>query len=162
MGLNLIGSSTVAMAFIIGVVDAQIIMLVTGHTIDRCYKIHEYLPNRPKSKFKSSTTIPSVNQVSITLSDRTSFFSFITDQCQMLISLLSSKMVDASKPLDHTDLGTGHVLTTSSLSFFTNNFFNHFWILDSEASKHITYNVSFFTHYLRFMTFFIFPPLILT
>lgn len=66
---------------------------ITGHTVDKCYKVHGYPPGHPKFKLKQHDYKPLVNQVragppsSCDISDKLS-----SDQCKQLITLLSSQL----------------------------------------------------------------------
>ncbi|XP_035541429.1 uncharacterized protein LOC118344547 [Juglans regia] len=60
---------------------------IPGHTIEKCFKLHEYPPGY-RSKGKYSTPSSSVHQVA---GDSMSSFPLTPQQCQQLIALLNSE-----------------------------------------------------------------------
>ncbi|KAJ1380432.1 Zinc finger, CCHC-type superfamily [Sesbania bispinosa] len=91
-----------------------------GHTVDKCYKIHGYPPGHPKSKNKVANPNNVIHQVSGQLhaspiTDQSpssnigscSNLPFTTDQCQLLLSLLSSQLNAQSTPTTNS-VSTNH------------------------------------------------------
>ena len=123
----------------------------SGHTIDRCYKLHGYPPGyKPKSR---APTMPVANTSIKQISDQTdakkdsedgSVGSFVktlnTSQYQQLMSMLSAHLV-STKVDDSSEnpSATGTCFTVSMHPVLM-----HKWIVDTGATKHICYNTNLF------------------
>ncbi|KAA8520815.1 hypothetical protein F0562_011488 [Nyssa sinensis] len=106
-----------------------------GHTIDRCYFIHGFLPGprKPGPNCKSSahqvssaTNTPSISSLPFTLA-----------QCQQLLTMLTNTTQSSSI--------ANHVSNTEhSLSGIPSS--DHLWILDSGATDHMVHSPTDLTY----------------
>ncbi|XP_073120340.1 uncharacterized protein [Henckelia pumila] len=138
---------------------------INGHTIDKCYKINGYPPGY-RHYYRSSSTNNSqaaVHQLSVTTQESASttqvaptFGSFFqtlnSDQCQHLMTLMSSQMV-SSIPHSQQEPSSSTNPTGTCFSVMQNSLFfdPQLWIFDSGASHHVCVNLSMF-HNLQSVT----------
>ena len=124
---------------------------MTGHTIQRCYKIHSY-PRGHRSyrgkKLAASVTqeqegvswLEDVHNSSSAQEPALSLPTLNSEQYQQLLSLLSKQQAEGNTPgTSRTSVGTGF-MTGKHFSFLI-SFSNGDWIIDSGASDHITPNL---------------------
>jgi hypothetical protein len=141
---------------------------ITGHTVDKCYKLHRYPPGY---KFKGK--MHSTNQSSANVEDP--HLPFTQAQCRQLLSMLSSQAsLQSSQPPVHNQIvsqestsSTSHQAASaisqfmSSISSFSRTIpkhsifsvqhvnitrFSHStWILDTSATDHMLHSLSKFT-----------------
>ena len=139
-----------------------------GHTIERCYKIHGYPPGyKPRPKTQTGSTQFSANQISahsVTQSNHDSgnvggqelhdsgnvggfIQSLNSNQYQQLMTMLSSHLASSIPTPAAQDnatvsyaTGTCFLVPLKSVSHS-----NHFWIVDSGATRHICSNANLFT-----------------
>ncbi|KAJ1418352.1 hypothetical protein SESBI_15852 [Sesbania bispinosa] len=70
---------------------------VLGHTVDKCFKIHDYPHGfKPKSKSVSVSNSHTVNQVSESSVDTSTAATLTASQCRQLISMLSTQLANTS------------------------------------------------------------------
>ncbi|KAL4379256.1 hypothetical protein GQ457_02G035690 [Hibiscus cannabinus] len=117
-----------------------------GHTKEKCYKLHGYPPGYG-SRTKNPVNNP-VNNVVVADSSSTSSAqqSLTSQQCQQLISMLTSQLQAASTAeVSSTSINLamqGKLLSfISSLSSFD---VQNSWIIDSGASRHVCYSKELF------------------
>ena len=117
-----------------------------GHTIEKCYKLHDYPPGyKPRQK---THAVP-VNQVSIPASsddkshDPSTIGAFMntlnSNQYQQLMTMLSHHLVSSNPPSDITDVpSTSYAAGICSFAPVISKFSSaHIWLIDYRASRHI-------------------------
>ena len=129
----------------------------SGHTVDRCYKLHGY-PLGYKQKSKSQNAV--INQVSSQVDspsvqkaahDNGQIGTFIknlnSDQYQQLMTVLSNHLLSTVN-MNASDSSSApsihHAGICFSLSLSTLDSYSSLWILDFGASTHICSNANFF------------------
>ncbi|KAF5447720.1 hypothetical protein F2P56_033249, partial [Juglans regia] len=119
---------------------------LTGHTVDRCYKLHGYPPGYRQNPI---TKTSSVHQVSLSstgfdeasmASDSTPHFPFTKEQCQQLLSFLQPSSTQPTTMNAMSNLLS--VSNSLSLSGMINSpdFVSkqsNSWIIDSGATDHM-------------------------
>ena len=118
---------------------------ITGHTIDKCYKIHGYPPGY---KFKGkNTSIPhSANQVAVQNSGTETSIAVPANQYQQLLALLASHITQ-NNPVSTEAHDTSNPVE-SGIVLSAHNSFVHsssHWIIDSGATCHIAHNIASFS-----------------
>ncbi|XP_073119820.1 uncharacterized protein [Henckelia pumila] len=124
----------------------------TGHTIDKCYRLHGYPPSHPKYKPKQIEEKPRANHTLASIDEhRNNGADFLNpDQCIQLITFLSSKHQSGldntmvkEKPESSVSCFTGILsMTVTNSSLICSS-----WILDTGATHHICCSLeSFFSH----------------
>jgi hypothetical protein len=141
---------------------------VTGHTIEKCYKIHGFPPGFKFTRNKSAGTSSSANQVQLTES---SPLPFTQSQVQQLMTFMQNMQANSSA----SALQVGGVSNTTSnclnssnegipysvfhhTSVFSNPKYSvfsschtsilpqpHTWIIDTGATDHMINSISLFT-----------------
>jgi hypothetical protein len=134
---------------------------ITGHTVEKCYKIHGYPPGyKPRGRAAANqVTAPSMgNQGSAPL-------SITSEQCQQLLSFLNSQMSNEASTSNH-QAATAVMANSSNFSgilhhsqilhspkhtvFSTkivnrNAYSNGTWVIDTGATDHMVYSTKLFT-----------------
>ena len=112
-----------------------------GHTIDKCYKIHDYPPGH-KSRFKDQ-----VNTAEGTNADSQAIDNLSDEQCHKLIQMLSNKLSSTDDKGKSGDVNMA-TFTAGSLKFIANltnsTYDRDLWIIDYGASWHICSDRSLF------------------
>ena len=117
---------------------------ITGHTIDKCFKIHGYPPGY-KFKGKNSLAPHVANQVAVQDNTAESSVAIPVNQYQQLLALLTSHLTQNNPvPTEAHELSnpieSGIVLSAHN-SVLHNS--SH-WIIDSGATCHIAHDITFF------------------
>jgi hypothetical protein len=110
-----------------------------GHWKSNCYKLHGYPKNKPQYREATNghagSSMAVNNAISSSTSSEINVPGLTNDQCSRLLDLLS--------PVNNLVLNTnsanfvGNLVSCNSASFS-----NHEWIIDLDASDHITSNLS--------------------
>ncbi|XP_057529877.1 uncharacterized protein LOC130808419 [Amaranthus tricolor] len=117
----------------------------TGHTKDRCYKLHGLPSNlTTKSNWKNNKVAALVDlenpEPHKLKSIPAGSNSFTNEQYNMLLHLINQQKKEDS-PILAEDSNTACFLAGKQCLFSTNN---ALWIIDSGATNHITFNLDFF------------------
>ncbi|KAL5787305.1 hypothetical protein ACOSP7_004254 [Xanthoceras sorbifolium] len=147
---------------------------IMGHTMDRCYKLHGYPPGyKPKGKAQqqqqsslqsiSKSTLSSSSGVSSPFAMTATAFSLLpshltADQCQQLISYLSTQLHQISlTPLEALST-IGPSISSCSGNLFSFPFSNHrylnsrTWVIDSSATHHVCCDSTLFSSFTEIPT----------
>uniref|UniRef100_A0A2N9GXX7 Retrotransposon Copia-like N-terminal domain-containing protein n=1 Tax=Fagus sylvatica TaxID=28930 RepID=A0A2N9GXX7_FAGSY len=133
---------------------------ITGHTVEKCYKIHGYPPGyKPRGRAAANqVTAPSMgNQGSAPL-------SITSEQCQQLLSFLNSQMSNEASTSNHQAatvmanssnfsgiLHHSQILHSPKHTVFStkivnrNAYSNGTWVIDTGATDHMVYSTKLFT-----------------
>ena len=114
---------------------------ISGHSVERCFKIHGYTPNF-KFKDKKVTVAATLNQ-SVSNTDHSTDSSppISMAQYQQLMALLN-------KPNSTTAAETqDHAMLAGKLCLLANNPSQNGWLIDSGATDHICSDLSVFLTY---------------
>ena len=112
---------------------------ITGHTIQRCYKIHGYAPGHRLYKGKRVAAAVHNEQpnYSPVVQSSSAAPPLTSEQHTQLMQLLSKYSSDMNSNIGSEDIGAAGFLAGKGYCMVT--FFAHkTWILDSGASDHIT------------------------
>jgi hypothetical protein len=136
-----------------------------GHTMEKCYHLHNSPPSFKFTKGKNAVDSQSANQVSESESPFVTL-PIIQEQIQQLFAMLKphsegvSLVNQVSSPQTHlVPHMSGKILTSSNLSQFPQHFsfssiysfqvasqlVNHSWIIDTGTTDHMVYSISFLT-----------------
>lgn len=133
----------------------------TGHTVDRCFKLHGYLPGyKPRSK-PSGGSVGSAYQVSSKMMSSSSSshqsLPITLEQCQQLLALLpTSKSSSVPHGLDNDSASPSMVNMVGNVSVApdhnSSSVINSKWIVDTGATNHMVSAVSMLTTITSFHT----------
>lgn len=118
---------------------------MTGHTADRCYKLHGYPPGHKYHK-PHLNVVSSESPSSATNND--SNMVFTKKQYQELVALLHNKNSTASpsaNQLQTVSPTQHHISSAVGISLCLSSFYSKPWIIDTGATDHMICNHSFFT-----------------
>lgn len=128
--------------------------------MDRCYKVHGYPPGY-KFKNPNPGASQAVHQISGPSETSSPNLGFTTDQCKMLLSMLSSQLAQAATPKAEypaIEPNSGFILSAVSSTKSGLSFSHNSWILDSGATCHITCSLDHFNSYNKVSNYFVTLP----
>ena len=119
---------------------------MTGHTVQKCYKLHGYPPGYRLYKGRKVASIAQVdsaeghtfdqNQDRVQQATQATVPALTNEQYNQLMLLLNQQANGSNE-----DMNTASFLAGKRFYFFT-SINNNTWIVDSGASDHITYDLS--------------------
>lgn len=117
----------------------------TGHTQDKCYRLHGFPPGyRTQSHANSidiDQTSPAINQSQQVSSDvRDALTGLTQQQCENLIAMLSGQLASANMvttSANHASISENLAGKYIILSLISGNYMSNVWILDLGATQHI-------------------------
>ncbi|XP_074352828.1 uncharacterized protein LOC141691979 [Apium graveolens] len=118
---------------------------ISGHSVERCFKLHGYSPNFKHSKDKRFDAVShnsfSADTTSASLSSPDNPVITVA-QYQQLMELLN-KQNNSTDSQDHSH----QAMLAGKVCFLADNIFNTEWLVDSGATDHICSNLSMFLTY---------------
>jgi hypothetical protein len=140
---------------------------VYGHTVEKCYKLHGFLPGFKLTKGQSTAEHHSAHQVSDADSS-TDALPIIQEQIQQLFALIKSNNPDVVSSVNQVTMPSNRLVANMSSNLFTcsaslHNYSHHsvfssistfqvasrlvnqLWIIDTGATDHMVCSLSFFT-----------------
>ncbi|OIT08554.1 hypothetical protein A4A49_62878, partial [Nicotiana attenuata] len=122
-----------------------------GHTVERCFKIHGYpanfKPNKPR-KFQTRHTVSNIGfpnvQGSHGLNNLHNVVGISQEQYSQLMDILQQVKIGQQAASSSEVNVTANCAGIAPIlpSYLPDNSFVHSWILDSGASKHMTFDKS--------------------
>ena len=117
---------------------------ISGHSVERCFKIHGYPPNFNGNKDRKIAAAVSSNNAST--DNNSELVSLSSTQYQQLMALLNNQSTglgsnDASQ--HHTD----HALLAGKICLLADNAAKYGWLIDRGATDHICLELSLFCTY---------------
>ena len=118
---------------------------MTGHSIERCFKVHGYPPNfKPKEKRVAALSLNSSSAGTVS-DDRTEVASpFSAEQYAQFIEVMEKQKLSTSAPGSSTS--PGHALLAGKMCLLSS--FSGEWILDSGSTDHITPHLDDLSNFL--------------
>lgn len=124
---------------------------ISGHNIDRCFKIHCFPAGFKQNKYKKVAAVSQSNSEGVVTSESADTSntngcvnSISVEQYNHLIELLNNQKIHNSATESHAALARKTCLMTAS--------FSSIWLLDSGATDHICPNLTDFSEYKAITT----------